>query len=63
MTGLKLTKATEDSVSYKELLLWIVRLIHADPYLMLHVSIAQIIEPPLEGGLRGSIGQHAIAVQ
>ena len=30
-------KSSEDGLSYPMLLLWIVRLIHADPILMLHV--------------------------
>ncbi|KAL5015709.1 hypothetical protein ScPMuIL_005298 [Solemya velum] len=37
MTLTKLTKATDETMTtYRYLLLWIVRLIHADPYLMLH---------------------------
>ena len=31
-------KASDEGPSYNMLLLWIVRLIHADPILMLHVS-------------------------
>ncbi|XP_062578923.1 neurofibromin-like isoform X10 [Saccostrea cucullata] len=37
MTLYKLSKATDENMTtYRYLLLWIVRLIHADPYLMLH---------------------------
>ena len=32
-------KASEEGPSYKNLLLWMVRLIHANPLLMLNVSI------------------------
>ena len=39
ITGLRLKeKSSDEGPSYKFLLLWIVRLIHADPILMLHVS-------------------------
>jgi len=31
-------KSSDDTPSYKYLLLWIVRLVHADPIVMLHVS-------------------------
>ena len=33
-------KSSDDAPSYKYLLLWIVRLVHADPIVMLHVSAA-----------------------
>ena len=39
MTINKLIKPTDETMTtYRYLLLWIVRLIHADPNLMLHVS-------------------------
>ena len=33
-------KVSEEAPSYKYLVLWMVRLIHADPILMLHVSMS-----------------------
>ena len=37
-------RASEDSLTCRSLLLWMVRLIHADPMLMLNVSLNSLIE-------------------
>ena len=39
MTLLKFKEKSSEEVPHYKLLLWIVRLIHADPILMLHVSV------------------------
>ncbi|GFX02303.1 neurofibromin [Trichonephila clavipes] len=39
VSTLKFKEKSEESLNYKNLLLWMVRLIHADPFLMLNVSI------------------------
>ena len=46
MTISKLMKPTDETMTtYRYLLLWIVRLIHADPNLMLHVSFLTLFLP------------------
>ncbi len=50
ITGLRLKeKSSDEGPSYKFLLLWIVRLIHADPILMLHVCYTFAVFVVAEG--------------